>query len=146
MAKKVKEVMTEKCEWISPDTNCADAAKTMRDQDIGFLPVGENDRLIGMVTDRDIAVRCVAEGKDPKATQVKSIMTAKTYYCFDDQNIEDVCANMGDIQVRRLPVVNRDKRLVGVISLGDVAQAAAKASVGEAEQQITAQTSRKKAA
>lgn len=146
MSKKVKDVMTDKCEWIAPDTNCSDAAKKMRDQDIGFLPVGEGDRLIGMVTDRDITVRCTAEGHDPKNTQVRNVMTEKTYYCFDDQNIDEVCANMGDIQVRRLPVVNRDKRLVGVITLGDVAQAAANAKVGEAEQQITAQTAKKKAA
>lgn len=146
MSKKVKEVMTDTCEWIAPDTPCADAAKKMRDQDIGFLPVGEGDRLIGMVTDRDITIRCTAEGKDPKTTQVRNVMTEKTYYCFDDESVDDVCANMGDIQVRRLPVVNRDKRLVGIISLGDVAQAAPKAKVGEAQQQITAQTARKKAA
>lgn len=146
MSKKVKDVMTAKCEWISPDTSCTEAAQKMRDQDIGFLPVGENDRLIGMVTDRDIVVRCTAEGHDPKQTQVRSVMTEKTYYCFDDDNIEEVCENMGDMQVRRLPVVNRDKQLVGIVSLGDVAQAAPKDKVGAAQQQITAETARKKAA
>ncbi len=146
MSKKVKDVMTSECQWISPDTSCTEAAQMMRDQDIGFLPVGENDKLIGMVTDRDIVVRCTAEGHDPKQTQVRSVMTQKTFYCYDDESVEDVCANMGDIQVRRLPVVNRDKRLVGVISFGDVSQAAAKAKVGEAQAQITAETAQKKAA
>jgi CBS domain-containing protein len=146
MSKKVKDVMTDKCEWISPDTSCTEAAKIMRDGDFGFLPVGENDKLIGMVTDRDITIRCTAEGHDPKTTQIKNVMTKKTYYCYDDQSVEEVCDNLGDIQVRRLPVVNRDKRLVGVVSMGDLAQAAAKANVGETEQQITAETARKKAA
>lgn len=146
MSKKVKDVMSPKCEWISPDTSCMEAAQKMRDQDIGFLPVGENDRLIGMVTDRDIVVRCTAEGHDPKNTQVRSVMTQKTYYCYDDESVDEVCENMGDIQVRRLPVVNRDKKLVGVVSFGDVAQAAPKDKVGEAQQQITAETARKKAA
>lgn len=146
MSKKVREVMTAECEWISPDTSCTEAAQTMRDSDIGFLPVGENDRLIGMVTDRDIIVRCIAEGGDPENTQVRSVMSEKTYYCFDDDNVEEVCENMGDMQVRRLPVVDRNKRLVGIVSLGDVAQAAPTDKVGAAQQQITAKTARKKAA
>lgn len=146
MSKQVKDVMTAECQWIAPDTTCAEAARLMRDEDIGFLPVGESDRLIGMVTDRDIVVRCTAEGKDPSKTHVKQVMTMKTFYCYDDESVDEVCENMGDIQVRRLPVVNRDKKLVGVISLGDVAQAAAKAKVGEAQQQITADVSQKKAA
>ena len=146
MSKKVKDVMTAECQWISPETTCAEAARKMRDEDIGFLPVGENDKLIGMVTDRDITIRCTAEGKDPSAMPVKQVMTQKTFYCYDDETVDEICENMGDIQVRRLPVVNRDKQLVGVVSLGDVAQAAARDKVGAAQQQITAQTARKKAA
>lgn len=146
MSKKVKDVMTKNCQWIAPQTSCADAAKQMRDEDIGFLPVGENDKIAGIVTDRDITVRCTAEGKDPGQTQVKSIMTKKTFYCYDDQDLEEVCANLGDIQVRRLIVIDRNKRLVGALSIGDLAQGASKAKVGEAEQQITAENAQRKAA
>ena len=144
--KKIKDIMTKKCEWIAPDTSVAEAAKIMKNNDCGFLPVGENDKMIGMITDRDIAIRAVAEGKDPKATKARDVMTKKTYYCFDDQAVDEVCANMGDIKVKRLPVVNRDKRLVGVVSFGDVSQAAAAEQVGESQQQITAETAKKKAA
>jgi CBS domain-containing protein len=144
--KKIKDVMTEKCEWISPDTSIAEAAKIMKDCDCGFLPVGENDKMIGMITDRDIAIRAVAEGKDPQSTKARDVMTDKTYYCYDDQDVDEVCGNMGDIKVKRLPVVNREKRLVGVVSFGDVSQAAAAEQVGECQQQITAETARKKAA
>lgn len=88
--------------------------------DVGFLPVGENDRLVGTITDRDIVVRAVAEGKDGNAT-VRDVMTKDVKYCFEDEDIEHVAQNMGDIQVRRLPVLNRDKRVVGVVSLADAA-------------------------
>ncbi|MCB1650493.1 MAG: CBS domain-containing protein [Alphaproteobacteria bacterium] len=138
--------MTPQCQWIAPDKTANDAAKIMKEQDFGFLPVGENDRLIGMVTDRDIVMRTLAEARDPQATQVRDIMTPKTYYCYDDQNVEDVCNNMGEIQVRRLPVVNRDKRLVGIVSLGDLAQGASRANVGQTEQQITVQNAQRQAA
>ncbi len=144
--KKVKDVMTKTCAWIKPDATLAEAAKIMKDQDCGFLPVGENDVMIGMLTDRDITVRAIAEGKDPKSTTARDIMTAKTYYCFDDQDVEEICKNMGELKVRRLPVVSRDKKLVGIVSFGDVSQAASSDSVGESQQQITAETARKKAA
>lgn len=144
--KKVKDVMTQKCEWISPETTLAQAAQKMADLDCGFLPVGENDRMVGMLTDRDITIRATAQGKDPSKTKARDVMTPKTYYCYDDQGVEEVCQNMGEIKVRRLPVVNRDKRLVGVVSFGDVSQAAKAGSVGEAQQQITAQSGRQKAA
>ena len=134
----INEVMSKNFQFITPDTTVQEAAQKMRDGDFGFLPVGENDKLIGMVTDRDIAVRCVAEGKDPASAQVRDLMTPKTYYCYDDQDVEDVCNNMGEIQVRRLPVVNRDKRLVGIVSMGDLAQSASRPNVGQTEQQITA--------
>lgn len=143
---QIKDVMTPQCQWIAPDKTANDAAKIMKEQDFGFLPVGENDRLIGMVTDRDIVMRTLAEARDPQATQVRDIMTPKTYYCYDDQNVEDVCNNMGEIQVRRLPVVNRDKRLVGIVSLGDLAQGASRANVGQTEQQITVQNAQRQAA
>ena len=135
---QIKDVMTAECQWIAPDITAKQAAEMMRDKDFGFLPVGENDRLIGMVTDRDITVRATAAGKDPQVTSVRDIMTPKTYYCYDDQDVEEVCNNMGEIQVRRLPVVNREKRLVGVVSLGNIAQSATRANVGQTEQQIAA--------
>jgi CBS domain-containing protein len=143
---KIKDVMTKSADWISPDTTLAQAAQQMKKEDIGFLPVGENDKLIGSVTDRDIAIRAVAEGKDPNATKVREVMTAKMYYCFDDQSVDEICDNMAEIKVRRLPVVNRDKRLVGVVSLGDLSQAKEKSS-GEALKTITqAPPAQKKAA
>ena len=92
----------------------------MSQTDVGVLPVSDGDRLVGMVTDRDIAIRAVAVGKGPDST-VGDVMTADVNYCFDDDDIEDVCENMADQQVRRLPVVDRDKRLVGIVSLADFA-------------------------
>ncbi len=134
---KVKDCMTSDCKFVSKDMTLQEAAQIMRDLDIGFLPVAEQDRLVGMVTDRDMVVRCLAEGCDPTTEVVRNAMTEKTFYCYDDQTIEDIAKNMGEIQVRRLPVVNRQKRLVGVLSLGDIAQQAANDRVGRAEQEIT---------
>jgi CBS domain-containing protein len=142
---KIKDVMTPSCEWIAPDATLAEAAKIMQKKDIGFLPVGENDRLIGMVTDRDIVIRALAKAKDPAKTQVREAMTPKTFYCFDDQDVEEVCNNMGEIKVRRLPVVTRAKRLVGVVSLGDLAQGASRPNIGQTQAQITAGCADKKA-
>lgn len=118
---KVREAMTGDVCLASPDWSIREAARAMADRDIGSLPVGENDRLVGMVTDRDIAVRAVAEGLDPDA-KVRDVMSLEVMYCFDDEDLDDVTHNMGDIKVRRLPVVNRDKRLVGIIALSDLAR------------------------
>ena len=117
---KVAEIMTPNVHLASPDESLQKIAKRMAVDDVGFLPVGENDRLVGTITDRDIVVRAVAEGKDGNAT-VRDVMTKDVKYCFEDEDIDDVVQNMGDIQVRRLPVLNRDKRLVGVVSLADAA-------------------------
>ena len=136
---QIKDVMTPNFEWIAPDSPLATLAQTMRDKDIGFMPVAENDRMIGMVTDRDIVIRSCAQGQNPQDATARDVMTAKTYYCYDDQDVEEVCNNMGEIQVRRLPVVNRDKRLVGIVSLGDLAQSASRPNIGQTQQQITAQ-------
>ncbi|HUZ12145.1 MAG TPA: CBS domain-containing protein [Caulobacteraceae bacterium] len=105
-----------------PDDAIREAARTMREVDTGWLPVQRDDRLVGMITDRDIAVRAVAEGKGPE-TPVREVMTDEVRYCFEDEDVEDVALNMSELQVRRLPVLNRDKRLVGIISLSDIAQA-----------------------
>lgn len=116
----VRDCMTTKVELVTPDMNVAEAAKKMRDGDFGILPVQKNDRLVGMLTDRDIAVRCVAEGGDSKSIHVGEIMTDKVLYCYEDQNLNEVVKNLGDNQIRRLPVLNRNKRLVGILSLGDM--------------------------
>lgn len=120
---KVCDAMTRDVHIASPGESIREAARTMAEIDAGILPVGENDRLVGMITDRDIALRAVAEGKSPD-TPVRDVMSSEDVcYCFDDQEISEVAANMADIKVRRLPVVNRDKRLVGILSLGDISQA-----------------------
>ncbi len=117
---KVSEAMTKDVKLIAPDHTLQDAANMMAKLDAGVLPVAENDRLCGMITDRDIAVRGVARGCGPE-TKVRDVMTPDVKYCYDDQDVDEVTLNMSEIQVRRLPVVNRDKRLVGIIALGDIA-------------------------
>ena len=116
----VSEVMTRQVVVASPDDTVQQAAGRMAELDTGVLPVGEGDRLVGMITDRDIAVRAVAQGKGPDVT-VRDVMTPEVRYCFEDESLDDVVRNMGDNKVRRLPVMSRDKRLVGIVSLGDVA-------------------------
>jgi CBS domain-containing protein len=116
---RVSEAMTREVSIASPDDTLQQAAAKMAELDAGVLPVGANDRLVGMLTDRDIAVRGVAKGKGPQ-TAVREVMSEDVKYCFEDEDLAQVTANMGDIQVRRLPVLNRDKRLVGIVSLGDV--------------------------
>ncbi|MGI6246570.1 MAG: CBS domain-containing protein [Pseudochelatococcus sp.] len=118
---QVSEIMSRDIVIVNPDETIVQVAKKMADNDVGFLPVGEDDRLVGTITDRDIVVRCVAEGKD-RDTRVRDIMSSDVKYCFEDEDIDHVTRNMGDIQVRRLPVVNRDKRLTGIVSLADTAQ------------------------
>ena len=137
--------MTSTCQWVSPTTTLAEAAQTMNQQNLGFLPVGENDRLIGMVTDRDIVTRAVAQNWET-TRQVRDVMTPQTYYCYDDQTAEEICQNMAELQVRRMPVVNREKRLVGAVSFGDLAQATKAELVGQTEQQITAPLQQSQAA
>lgn len=122
-AMRVSECMTREVQLANPNDTIADAAKAMARLDAGVLPVSENDRLVGMITDRDIAIRGVALGKGPDA-KVGDVMNAEVKYCFDDQEIGEVLRNMGELQLRRMPVLNHDKRLVGIISLGDMAMAA----------------------
>lgn len=117
---RVNECMTREVQIAYPTDTIAEAAKIMARLDAGILPVGENDRLVGMITDRDIAVRGVAQGRGPDA-KVGDVMNAEVKYCFDDQEIGEVLRNMGELQLRRLPVLNHEKRLVGIISLGDMA-------------------------
>jgi CBS domain-containing protein len=123
--------MTRDVTVASPDDTLQQAASTMAELDAGVLPVGDNDRLVGMLTDRDIAVRAVAQGMGPE-TAVREVMSQEVKYCFEDEELETVTQNMGDIQLRRLPVLNRDKRLVGIVSLGDIACSSGDGLAGQA--------------
>ena len=118
----VSDCMTTDPRVCAPPATTPQAARTMTENDSGFRPVGENDRLVGMITDRDLAVRAIADGMDPD-TPVREVMTREVCYCFEDEDLDDVAVQMSDLQVRRLPVLNRQKRLVGVISLGDISHA-----------------------
>jgi CBS domain-containing protein len=112
--------MTRDVKLVKPDQPISDAARLMAELDIGALPVEENDRLVGMITDRDIAVRAVALDRGPD-TKVSDVMSREVKYCFEDQTIDEVTQNMGELRIRRLPVLTRDKRLIGILSLGDLA-------------------------
>ena len=116
---KVSEAMTRDVTIASPEDTLQQAAKKMAELDAGVLPVGADDRLVGMLTDRDITVRAVARGLGPQ-TAVGEVMSEEVKYCYEDEDLATVTANMGDIRVRRLPVLSRDKRLVGIVSLGDI--------------------------
>ncbi len=118
---KVQNVMTKGAVCTRPDATLQEVAGRMKELDVGALPVCDNDRLVGVITDRDITVRSVAEGHDPKSDRVKDVMTPELVYCFDDQDSAEAARLMRDKSVRRLPVLNRDKRLVGMVSLGDLA-------------------------
>jgi CBS domain-containing protein len=117
----VKEAMTSHAEWVAPDLTLTEVARRMRDNKIGCLPVGEKDRLVGMITDRDIACRAVANGSDPAKTKARDVMTKGITYCFDDQTLEEALHMMADKGVHHLPVLNRSKRMIGILALGDVA-------------------------
>ena len=118
---KVCDAMSRDVQITSPTQSIRNAAKVMAKIDAGALPVGENDRLVGFITDRDIAIRAVAEGKAP-TTKVRDIMSAEILYCFEDQDLDEVARNMSILKIRRLPVVNRERRLVGILSFGDLAR------------------------
>ena len=118
---QIKEIMTREPVVIGPDMVLKDAAERMRDLDSGVMPVGQNDRLVGMLTDRDITTRATAAGKDPNQTRVEEVMTPDVVYCFEDDDAREAALKMEEHQLRRLIVLNRDKRLVGILSLGDLA-------------------------
>ena len=128
---QVREAMSDDVGIANPNQSIRDAALLMAKIDAGSLPVGENDRLVGMITDRDIAVRAIALGKGPD-TPVRDVMSQEVKYCFEDDDVDEVAQNMADIKVRRLPVLNKSKRLVGIVSLGDLAIADGPANAGEA--------------
>lgn len=117
---KISEIMTRNVQTLTPDSSLREAASLMGRIDSGALLVNDGDRLVGMVTDRDITVRGVAAGLDAEAL-VREVMSSEIRYCFEDEDVQHVAENMAQIQLRRLPVLNREKRLVGVVSLGNIA-------------------------
>jgi CBS domain-containing protein len=118
---QVKDIMTREVEVVMPDAPLREAAEKMRELDIGPLPVCDSNRLVGMLTDRDIVVRTTAEGLDPNTTTVREAMTDEVVYCFEDQDVAEAARMMRDKQIRRLAVLDRNKRLVGIVALGDIA-------------------------
>jgi CBS domain-containing protein len=128
---KVKNAMHKGAEWIAPDTPVAQIAKKMKELDVGSLPVGENDRLIGMVTDRDITCRAVANGHDLGKLTARDVMTKGIFYCRDNEELDDALRIMESRKIRRLPVIDEKKRMVGMLSLGDVSHAASHELAGE---------------
>jgi CBS domain-containing protein len=135
---KVKDVMHQGAEWVSPETAVSDVAQRMRDLDIGAIPVGENDRLVGMVTDRDITCRGVANGTDVARLTARDVMSKGIFYCNDSEELEDALRIMEQKQVRRLPVINDKKRMVGMLSIGDVGDAASHELTGEVVAAVSA--------
>ena len=136
---RVADVMRRDVRIANPDDTVQQIAQVMREADTGALPVGEGDRLVGMVTDRDVAVGLVAEGRDPARTKVREVMSKEVRYVFEDEDLEHVADNMAEQQVRRLPVMNRQKRLVGIVSLGDIAKGRQSPLAGRALSGITRQ-------
>jgi CBS domain-containing protein len=121
---KVKEVMHKGVDWVSPDTPVAEIARLMREHDIGSIPIGEDDHLVGMVTDRDIVCKGLArKGFDATRTMAKDVMTEGIHCCREDDDLAKAMHHMESLKVRRLPVINKSKRMVGIISLGDVSHA-----------------------
>jgi CBS domain-containing protein len=135
---KVRDAMHKGVDWVSPYTPLVTIAKTMRDQDIGAIPVGDNDRLIGMITDRDIALRVVADGADPTQLCAGDVMSKGIVYCRDDENVIDAVRIMESSKVRRLAVIDDHKRMVGILSLGDVSHASSQLLTGEVTKAVSA--------
>jgi CBS domain-containing protein len=135
---KIKDAMHKNVEWVQPTTTVAALAKRMRDLDIGAIPIGENDRLVGMVTDRDITVRAVADGKDVTKLTARDVMSKGIVFCRDTEEIEDAVRIMEQKKIRRLPVLDEKKRMVGMLSLGDISHAASHEISGEMAAAVSA--------
>jgi CBS domain-containing protein len=119
---KVREIMTTDVECVAPDTDVPELANKMKTLDVGFIPVCDNDRLVGTVTDRDIVIRGIAGGKDIDSTIAQNIMTKEVHWCYEDDDVKDVAKLMREKEVRRMLILNQDKRLVGVVSIGDISK------------------------
>ena len=121
----VKDAMHKGVDWVSPDTPVTELAKLMRDHDVGAIPIGENDRLVGMVTDRDIVCKGLAQDSfDTRRLTARDVMTAEIHCCREDDDLAKAVRHMEELKVRRLPVINKSKRMIGILSLGDVSQSA----------------------
>jgi CBS domain-containing protein len=122
---KVKDAMHKGVDWVNPDTPVTELAKLMRDHDVGAIPIGENDRLVGMVTDRDIVCKGLAQDNfDTRSTTARDVMTAEIHCCREDEDLTKAVRHMDELKVRRLPVINKNKRMIGILSLGDVSRSA----------------------
>ena len=137
---QISEMMTRTIRVTKPDDTVQHAARLMAEADTGVLPVGEGDHLVGMVTDRDIAIRGDARGFDPTRTPVREVMTPEVRFCFDDEDIEAVARNMSQLQIRRMPVLNRDRRLVGIISLADLSHTTDACAAGDTLRGVSSQS------
>jgi len=135
---KVKDIMHRGASWIDPDAPITDLASRMRQNDIGALPIGENDKLIGIVTDRDIVVRGLSGEADPLQLTARDIMSKPLIYCHANEEVEDAIRIMERKQIRRLPVIDEHRRMVGMLSLGDVAAQASPALCAETLQAVSA--------
>ena len=136
---KVKDAMHKGVDWVSPDTPVTELAKLMREHDIGAIPIGENDRLIGMVTDRDIVCKGLAQDSfDAGRATARDIMTPGIHCCREDDNLAKAVQHMETLKVRRLPVINKSKRMVGILSLGDVSTAASTELLSEWAKSVSA--------
>jgi CBS domain-containing protein len=140
MAEKIREVMTREVTTVGPDARLIDVARIMRDEDIGSVPVAQGNELLGMITDRDIVIRALAEGDGIDQRTAGDVMTAGVQCCREDQNVGDVLKDMGDQQIRRLPVVDEEKRLVGIVSIGDLSREAKPKQVGKSLEDISQPT------
>jgi CBS domain-containing protein len=137
MNKKIHEIMTAHTRCVAPETSVMEAARIMRDLDVGSLPICDHDRLAGIVTDRDLTVRGMAEARDPGRTTVRDVMTPGIAYVYDDEDAQRAARIMEERQIRRLAVLNRAKRLVGIVSLGDIAVRASAVISGDALQGVS---------
>jgi CBS domain-containing protein len=137
MAKTIRDLMTSNPSTIEPDKTVADAAKLMRDEDAGLIPIVEGQKLAGTITDRDIAIRVVAEGKDPQSSTVRDVMTSRLVTVDPDQDLDEALRLMAEHQVRRLPVVEEDGKIVGIVAQADIAKHTSDEQTGEVVQQIS---------
>jgi CBS domain-containing protein len=135
----VKDAMHKGVDWVSPDTPVTELAKLMRDLDVGAIPIGENDRLVGMVTDRDIVCKGLAQDNfDADRVMARDVMTAEIHCCREDDNLAKAVRHMEELKVRRLPVINKSKRMVGILSLGDVSRSAPADLLSECVKSVSA--------
>jgi CBS domain-containing protein len=135
---KVKQAMHQGVQWVDPSTSIKELAGLMREHDIGAIPIGENDRLVGMVTDRDIVCRCIAAGLDVAKTTARDVMSKGIVFCSDQEELDDAARIMEDKKIRRLPVINQDKRMIGMLSVGDISHTGSRDLTGEVMQAVSA--------